>query len=300
MNNTMIESRLERINRLLEEKGLAVFTANKFHNNHEKSGIAIHSIHEREYSAAPVFYYDKDFWEKPDEEIVNFLIDFYEEKAVALSDITFDYISPEYILEHVLPTVCSGDNIPNMQKMNIIYTQMLDIAVSFYVTLSEEIRTDEQGVAMFRLTEMVLQHYKLTKEEVLQAAFSNLEKDVRLSSIEEVLAELIGLPEGVVPNTEIPILWVLTNSNDFHGAAVIASRKILTEIEKTLGSEYIILPSSIHEVLCMPYQPDMDMTELVEIVRGINANHVPPEDRLTDNVYIWKKGKLSAMVENLL
>lgn len=295
MNNTITENRLETINRILEEKGLEAFAANRFHNNHEKSGLAVRSIRGGQAIAAPVAYYDTDFWEKTDEEIVNFLTGFYEENAVDLDDMAFDYICSKYILEHVLPTVCSGDNIPNMQKMNIIHTQMLDMAVSLYVPLREELRAGEQGVAMFRLTETVLQHYGLAQEEVLKAAFSNLEKDFRLRSMEEVLAELMGgLPEGVVPNPEIPVLWVLTNPKGFHGAAAIASRKILMEIEKTLGPKYIILPSSIHEVLCMPFGEDADLDELVKMVRDINAGHVPPEEQLTDNVYIWKSGGLSA------
>ena len=49
--------------------------------------------------------------------------------------------------------------------------------------------------------------------------------------------------------------------------------------------EFFILPSSLHEVLLLEDEGQLDLGELLTMVREINAEVVAPQDRLTDNAY---------------
>ena len=52
-------------------------------------------------------------------------------------------------------------------------------------------------------------------------------------------------------------------------------------------SEYFILPSSVHEVLIVPKNDQMDLKTLESMVQDVNATQVSPEERLSDHVYAY-------------
>ena len=57
----------------------------------------------------------------------------------------------------------------------------------------------------------------------------------------------LGLPKG-----EQEILYVLTNKQAVHGAAVMLYEGELRKVSDRLGGDLAILPSSLHEVLLRP------------------------------------------------
>lgn len=89
-------------------------------------------------------------------------------------------------------------------------------------------------------------------------------------------------------------MHVVSNNDRHYGAAVIANEKKLQEI---LGDDdYYVLPSSIHEVIVIPCcECDMPIEYMTEMVRTINRNEVRPEEVLSDNVYLFKNGKLEVI-----
>ena len=79
-------------------------------------------------------------------------------------------------------------------------------------------------------------------------------------------------------------IQVVTTRDGFRGAAAILGKDRIGDI---IGKgKYYMLPSSVHEVLLMPYSEDRNVNELTMMVRDINAMIVPPEERLSDTAYI--------------
>lgn len=85
--------------------------------------------------------------------------------------------------------------------------------------------------------------------------------------------------------------YVVSSSKCF-GASAILYPGFLESVADKLHADLVILPSSIHECLILPYdetkmsdgaQPFLDM------VKQINAEVVAPEERLTDNVYFYDR-----------
>ena len=51
----------------------------------------------------------------------------------------------------------------------------------------------------------------------------------------------------------------------------------------------MVLPSSIHEVLLLPDRGDQNYEELCRTVASINRSEVDPEERLSNNVYLFSR-----------
>ena len=54
-----------------------------------------------------------------------------------------------------------------------------------------------------------------------------------------------------------------------------------------LESDLIILPSSIHEILFLSYKEGVNLEAYKTMVSSVNAESVPNEEVLSNNVYIY-------------
>ena len=80
-------------------------------------------------------------------------------------------------------------------------------------------------------------------------------------------------------------MFVATVPDKIHGAGVLAYQDFMDQAAERVGGSFYILPSSLHEVLLVPDNGQMNLQDLEAMVREVNATQVAPEDKLTDNVY---------------
>lgn len=78
---------------------------------------------------------------------------------------------------------------------------------------------------------------------------------------------------------------VLTNDQGVHGAGSLFYPGQMEEIGAQMGSDFFVLPSSVHEVLIFPDDGQTDYRDLQMMVQQINEAEVAPADRLSDHVY---------------
>ena len=66
-------------------------------------------------------------------------------------------------------------------------------------------------------------------------------------------------------------------------------------MEQSVGGDYYVLPSSVHEVLIVPQSAGMDPEELTDMVNTVNEGCVMQDEILSDHVYQYdaKEHKLS-------
>ena len=100
-----------------------------------------------------------------------------------------------------------------------------------------------------------------------------------------LLAEA-GLPLEIseVELQQDPGLYVLTNPRRSYGAAVIMDSEVLKMVGEKLQSDYFVLPSSVHEVICVKNNSAISLEELQQMVREVNRTEVDPSERLSDQV----------------
>jgi len=84
-------------------------------------------------------------------------------------------------------------------------------------------------------------------------------------------------------------MYVATCNGGYFGAGVVFYPGFLDGISEKLDADLILLPSSVHEMIILPYDPSMNLDKLIRIVTEVNSCEVQPGDRLTDSVYYYDR-----------
>ena len=83
--------------------------------------------------------------------------------------------------------------------------------------------------------------------------------------------------------------YVLTNKEKVDGATVLLYPDVLEQLAKNADSSFYILPSSIHEVILLLDNHDINAEELQNIVISVNREGVAAEEVLSNEVYRYDK-----------
>ncbi len=205
-------------------------------------------------------------------------------------------LEKNYIMENVLPRLSSGKLIPSLNEKNIHTQSFLDMALTYHVTIRQDTLSD--SLVSFVITEGIIESLMLNMSELSEKAVENLTSDYRIIPLLEVLkgfgfdAATVGEEYGQDPTAS---LLVTTTGNNMHGAALMLNRTILSEIYERLGA-FFILPSSVHEFISMPHDPETDIPALAEMVRTINSTELQERDRLSDSVYLFNGSSLTRLI----
>ncbi len=291
----VVEKRAVELNEVLEKRGsgFQVQYRKVTKNNCILDGYTLQSD---KYNCVPTLYPDEILLERSNEEIAGVLEDAFKKEARNID--TSLFISRARILSGVRPKLVSGMNIENLKNIGImVFPCMDDLAVYFFVTVPE-FSTD--GVnATVSLTNEVIRQSGLTNDAVKAAAIRNVVKDYKISDIGDVLKGLLGeMSETSVDDSFDPgiRMLVVTNHRRLNGAAVILNEEVRSRLHEMLGEEFIIIPSSIHEIICIKRQDDCSLEDIKEMVVAVNQSTVSIEDRLSDSVYGCKNGEISRLL----
>lgn len=91
-------------------------------------------------------------------------------------------------------------------------------------------------------------------------------------------------------------MYVLTNDRTLNGAAALFYPGVQEMVAEKMQGDYFVLPSSVHEVLIVPDDGNMDFKELREMVKEVNGTQVQPDEVLTGEVYSYDRQNKKLMV----
>ena len=151
-------------------------------------------------------------------------------------------------------------------------------------------RDENGGSYSAKVNEQMLKLINVSVDEAWERAKENTFAETEIQSITSLLFGLGGMPnEMAETKSDFPELYVISNNCRFRGASAILDRRALKTFAKEHGvDELVVLPSSVHEMLILTYQGDMNLDDLSDIVKEVNAVQVEPEERLTDRAYLIK------------
>lgn len=172
----------------------------------------------------------------------------------------------------------------------IPHDDYLDLSKIYYLCLKDL----EDGMATTVITNDFLNIWKKEKSEIALQAHENEKKEIFFISMEKVLKEVSDICK--VEREDCP-LYVLTNKSGVFGAALMGCENMLKYISDTMQKEsFIILPSSVHEVLIL--FSDTDCHGLHDVVKEINDTQVAIDEILSYNIYKYEKGKGISIIES--
>ena len=195
----------------------------------------------------------------------------------------YEQMKDKLIME-VVSTEANADMLANvshveMEDMSVVYRFVID--------------SNDDGRATILATNNMLEAMGITPEQLHEDALKNAPelKPAVITGMSEVMAEMMGMsPEemammGMPTDPADEQMFVAIVPDKIHGAGVLAYQDFMDQAAERVGGSFYILPSSLHEVLLVPDNGQMNLQDLEAMVREVNATQVAPEDKLTDNEY---------------
>lgn len=276
-----MKERENQLNLCLKDRGFTVQYMEKKDNNMVKDGYI---VRKNEEDISPIVYYDPRWFNLPDEEVSAFLIDINENSRPSN---VLRYLDPEYVLSHVRPMLLGESNIKWIEDSGMLYHKDENFVILFYERVEDLSWLEEKGEGIIKLTNAICEHIGLSKDEIYRQAFENMEKDMTIMPMKSALMEMVEQNIEYQEEDPTETIYVVSNRNCQYGAASILSKTAYEQLSSVFGHTFIILQSSIHECLVIPYDENADLHYYTQMVNEINMNEVQPEDRLANYAYIY-------------
>lgn len=198
-------------------------------------------------------------------------------------DIRF-FTDYENAKEHICMKLIHYEKNRELLK-EVPHVRFLDLAVVFYYLIS--VMPGEQATIL--ICNNHLPYWNVSTDTLFEAAKINTPRllPYYFDDIFSVLKDVSDLSE--FNENHIHPLYVLTNSEKLFGAATLLYPNLLSSIAQRLNQDFIILPSSLHEVLLLPAEHNDSFEEYASIIQEVNSSELSPEEILSDHAYYYSR-----------
>lgn len=255
-------------------------------------------ISKEQSSVSPTIYLDGFFRDhqqgKTLGDIVYEIVDIYEKNKVSANinlDFFLDYSA---VKGRIFIKVIHYDKNKEMLE-EVPYIRFMDLAVVCYYAYIN----DFLGKGSIQIETGHLDRWGISEEELFAAAKSNTRNKlgVEIKGMDEILLEMLSENGEEIDQEdlksmlqhsekEVP-MYIMTLKGRYFGAACIFYEEMLAAFGRQCQKSFYILPSSIHELILVPDSGREKPEALRRMVQEVNAGHVAPEERLSDNVYYY-------------
>lgn len=196
-----------------------------------------------------------------------------------------DFLQWNSIKGFIYPKLVNQE-MNRVQLAEMPHRSFLDLAVVYYVKVVE----NGNGVGTILIHNEHMKMWGQNENVLYEVSLNNMNEsgDMLFEDILNFVPQclLFGRTEQIPDDFK---MYVLTNRIKCFGAARILDSSTVEQINQQIG-DFIVLPSSIHEVIIMPnHRNTDDYCSLAAMVREINNQTVNPDERLSDHVYTYSK-----------
>ena len=210
-----------------------------------------------------------------------------ERQAREMCDNLFDF---QWAREHIMFRLLHTKWNPELLNA-LPHIPFLDLSVVFYIEL------DKDGGKLSKVVDHTLANAWGVNEQELYAEALKNTPEKRMAYFKDfesvLLGELTDKETAALRNCEkemgIPQLYLLTNKNRFHGAATLLYPGLLRQCAESLGSDLVILPSSVHEVILLRADDEAKQHPWADFITDVNHTDVAENDVLSDHPYLYLK-----------
>ncbi len=164
---------------------------------------------------------------------------------------------------------------------NMPYKPYMDLAIVFLYRLEQV----PEGEGTIAITNEIAGKWHTTVEQLWELAWENTQRIYEPEGM-PLQSFLQEFKLGDMPDTG---LWLLTNKRRSFGAGVLLYDGVLDGFANRFQSDFYILPSSVHEVLLLPMEQDMELADFHEMVQDANSEAVKPDEVLSDHAYYYSR-----------
>ncbi|MDD6743775.1 hypothetical protein FYJ75_10060 [Roseburia sp. MUC/MUC-530-WT-4D] len=219
------------------------------------------------------------------EDICDDILKTYEAHRPSESiDITF-FTDFEQVKERIIFKLVSYEKNKELLE-KVPYFRFLDFAIIFNCLLN----ADSEDYATILIYNSHLNYWGVTANTLFSYAKHNtpLLLPYQLNNMADLLKDM--LPDDADSEALQP-MYILSNSGKVNGATCILYDGLLSQIAERLKSDFILLPSSIHEVILVPVDQCEELCAFSSMVTEVNETQLTDEEILSDHAYYYERSK---------
>ncbi|WP_302326134.1 DUF5688 family protein [Enterocloster lavalensis] len=214
----------------------------------------------------------------------------YVNKIKRDAETVWDY---EKVRDKIIFKLINTENNRELLK-RVPSRSFCDLSIVFMVHFGDR----EKGICTAMILNEHMAFWSVTADDLYDAAmkntprllpdtFTGVDEMIRIIFLQEECDDIIEKDAEVVPS----LFYVLTNRLGIFGATCLLYPGAVKKYANELNCDLLILPSSVHETLLLPYDKDLNVDELREMVQNVNRSEVALEDRLSGQVYIYQRSE---------
>lgn len=274
--------------------------------NHKMNGVKKWAVTiKKDKNIAPTIYLDtfynsyctgEDF-----ESVINSIIMMYNESAPDKDVDMSEFMNFDLIKDKICFKLCNtAKNVEMLESIPSV--PFYDLSIVFYVLVNNELFGS--GQILIKNEHMKL--WDVTVTDIMKCARKNTPEllNIKLSNIIDVMKSIIQRNNAIDSSVahdlstiekEECFMWVLSNRDDFNGAASILYPNVMDDIFEVVGRNFFVIPSSVHELIVVPDKDGIEgddswnfrCGQLIDMIHQVNENEVPESDILSDNLYYY-------------
>ena len=184
------------------------------------------------------------------------------------------------------------DRVRNLKLLHeVSNTEYLDLAVVY----SLEFQEHGPYIYSVRITKKMLGQMNVSVEELHKQALTNMKRKFpyKIEPLEDIILNQTAFDREHIPDgnqLNLPV-YVIQNRLEADGAAVILDQEPFEMLAHQLGTNLLVLPTSVHELMAMPEMPDETVENMKTLLMKINLECVKTEEQLSPHVYRYDREK---------
>ena len=137
---------------------------------------------------------------------------------------------------------------------------------------------------IYSINDDFLKYFNVPVESAWRAAEENTKRDSIIFSMADFFKDVADVKNFI----KIP-LYVVTNKEMKYGASAIINKERLSDYCHEIDiNKIVVIPSSIHEMLFLPWDEEIDERYMDEMIQELNDTLVSPIEQLGNKSYIME------------
>ncbi|BCJ99945.1 hypothetical protein bsdcttw_29860 [Anaerocolumna chitinilytica] len=168
------------------------------------------------------------------------------------------------------------------------FLPFFDLAVTFYCLIESK----EENIYSIHLTNEHLTHIGINIKTLTDWASENTPRlfPVKINTMEEALGGIVTGTKDINTSLELSeSIYVITNDKGINGASCLLYQTAVKYLADQIEANLYILPSSIHEIIALRDNGNMDKAALRRMVAEVNSTQVTEEEFLSNNIYFYNR-----------
>ena len=243
-------------------------------------------IEETETNMNPQIYLEEIYREQSEKEgtlqdSVDEFLKIYQ--TTKHDSIRSDFYEWEQVKERVTARIINAEWNKELLE-EIPHRKVLDLAIIYQIVL----KMNGSASTTLMIRKEHLEQWGVSEKELQENAEKNSENlfPAEMKRMREVICEMIKIDEEEIDELDDTI-YVLTNQYRMFGAVTLFYQGILEKIGEMLETDFVVIPSSIHEIIILKNTRDIDRMNITEMIRSVNEEQVRREEQLADHPYYY-------------